>query len=267
MTDIHVDTLTTDPTEVTTFMLDVKLQSTTSKPNKPTGISTTVHSEPVVTTTSMPTEPVEFLIHKGASVNFTRPWVDYRNGFGNSDMNYWMGLDRLHTLTSSRAYGLSIYMTARNGTLLWAEYDKFSVGPESGNYILNVAGYDSDSTLPDVVQYQNGAMFSTYDRDNDWWVTGNCARERKGGWWYSDCLCANPTGLYTQTCRFGEPLQMVPCNFIMTVWSAISTTDPVVTTTSMSTEPVVTNISIPAGPVVFLHRQDASINFTKPWID
>ena len=106
-----------------------------------------------------------------------------------------MGLDSLHTLTSSRAYGLRVVMTAWEGRTVWAGYDRFSVGPESGNYKMTVTGYDRDSTGTDVMLYHNGMMFTTYDRDNDP-SGGNCAIDWKGGWWYKKCYIVNPTGVY-----------------------------------------------------------------------
>ena len=177
----------------------------------------------------MPAGPVVFLHRQDASVSFTRPWVDYKNGFGSPDTNYWIGLDRLHTLTSSRAYALRVNMTDWDGRTLWAGYDRFSVGPESGNYTLSVTGYDSDSTALDMMNYNNGMMFTTYDRDNDRWrdfgsifVTSNdyqaggtdCARERKGGWWYSICLFVNPTGVYESSYElFQSSFHYIRCHY------------------------------------------------------
>lgn len=37
--------------------------------------------------------------------------------------------------------------------------------------------------------------FSTFDNDNDR-VDGSCALSYHGGWWYNECHCANPNGLY-----------------------------------------------------------------------
>lgn len=39
-------------------------------------------------------------------------------------------------------------------------------------------------------------QFSTYDRDNDVWPSGNCAATSKGGWWYKDCYQSNLNGKY-----------------------------------------------------------------------
>lgn len=32
----------------------------------------------------------------------------------------------------------------------------------------------------------NGVPFSTVDRDNDRWNSGNCAALYKGGWWFNE---------------------------------------------------------------------------------
>ena len=86
-------------------------------------------------------------------------------------------------------------MTDWDGKTFWAAYDRFSVGPESGNYKLSVGDYNRGSTVPDMMAYHNGMMFSTYDRDNDK-NSGECARSWKGGWWYNNCFDAKPTGVY-----------------------------------------------------------------------
>ena len=112
------------------------------------------------------------------------------------DTNYWMGLDRLHTLTSFKTYGLRVGMTTWDGKTFWAEYGRLNIGPESGNYSLNLGLYNVSSTAPEEMIYNNGCSFTTYDRDNDRSKYRNCARDRKGGWWYNQCSYVNSTGVY-----------------------------------------------------------------------
>ena len=107
-----------------------------------------------------------------------------------------MGLYRLHTLTSSKPCGLRVDMTAWDGKTFWAEYGNFSVGPESTNYRLVLRRYSWDSTLCNSMLYQNGMMFSTYDRDNDRDWEGSCAGTHRAGWWYYNCYHVNPAGVY-----------------------------------------------------------------------
>ena len=42
----------------------------------------------------------------------------------------------------------------------------------------------------------NGEQFTTKDKNNDNWSTGNCAQFLNGGFWYDKCAGCNPNGLY-----------------------------------------------------------------------
>jgi len=51
-------------------------------------------------------------------------------------------------------------------------------------------------TAEDSLGYHRGMAFSTKDRDNDKWSSGNCAARDKGAWWYGACHWSNLNGLY-----------------------------------------------------------------------
>jgi ficolin len=74
--------------------------------------------------------------------NWQLQWSSYRKGFGNIDSNFWLGLKRLHLLTSSASYQLRIEMK-QTSTGLWisAEYTYFAIDDETTNkYRLHVGG-------------------------------------------------------------------------------------------------------------------------------
>jgi len=76
------------------------------------------------------------------SFNWNRIWSEYRNGFGSLDTNFWLGLERVHLLTSSAPYRLRIEMQMnRTGKWFSVEYWSFVIGDETvTKYRLNVDG-------------------------------------------------------------------------------------------------------------------------------
>ncbi|XP_072027926.1 fibrinogen C domain-containing protein 1-B-like [Amphiura filiformis] len=130
------------------------------------------------------------------SVNFYRGWDDYENGFGNVDGEYWAGLRLLHLLTSSGSPPrLRIELEAFDGDTAYAEYESFTVGDSSSNYVLTIGSYSGNAG--DSLGYHNNMQFSTYDRDNDNSVhVSNCAETYQGAWWYKSCHRSNLNGQY-----------------------------------------------------------------------
>ncbi|EDW76605.2 uncharacterized protein Dwil_GK15546 [Drosophila willistoni] len=128
------------------------------------------------------------------SVDFDRDWLDYKNGFGDKDGNFFIGLEKLHLLTQSRPHELYIQMRDVNGTTKYARYDDFNVASENYNYELNSIGKFS-GTAGDSFTYHVGNMFTTRDQDHDT-AEYNCAKNKGGGWWYRDCLYSNLNAEY-----------------------------------------------------------------------
>ncbi|XP_072029102.1 angiopoietin-related protein 7-like [Amphiura filiformis] len=129
------------------------------------------------------------------SVSFYRGWDDYENGFGNVDGEHWAGLRLLHVLTSSRnAPRLRIELEAFDGDKAYAEYESFTVGDSSSNYVLTIGSYSGNAG--DSLGWHNNMQFTTYDRDNDGHTSIQCAEFRKGAWWYNACAYSNLNGQY-----------------------------------------------------------------------
>ncbi|XP_050335083.1 fibrinogen C domain-containing protein 1-like isoform X1 [Bactrocera neohumeralis] len=132
-----------------------------------------------------------------AEVDFYRKWTDYKIGFGNLDGNYWIGLDKLHALTTSCEHELYIRMESFSGVKYYARYNLFVVGSEAEGYVLKTVGdYKGDAS--DYFKNHEGSKFSTYDRDNDRKDDDNCAKKWRGGWWYNCCYWSNLNGDYAK---------------------------------------------------------------------
>ena len=126
------------------------------------------------------------------SVDFYRNWTDYQEGFGNLSREFWLGLDKIHRLTST-VTELRVDLQDFKGNSAYAQHTTFSVGDSASKYTLSVSGYSG--TAGDSLAEQNGRRFTTRDQDND--ASGdNCAQLYKGGWWYYACHRSNLNGLY-----------------------------------------------------------------------
>ena len=129
--------------------------------------------------------PVLIQQNVNGSKFFNRSWAEFKVGFSDTVGNYWLGNDLLSQLTLSRRYKLRFDLQLRDLRWKYAEYSSFTVYWESRNYELHVSGYSGNAG--DSFSWHNGAMFTTYDRDNDLSTSKNCAMLLGGGFWYKDC--------------------------------------------------------------------------------
>ncbi|XP_061586121.1 fibrinogen C domain-containing protein 1-like isoform X2 [Cololabis saira] len=132
------------------------------------------------------------------SVNFFRGWDAYRDGFGTTRGEHWLGLQRIYTLTRSGGIELRIDMADFDNATAFALYSDFSVGrdsvnPEEDGYPLTVDGYSG--TAGDSLLKHSGMQFTTKDRDQDQ-SENNCAAYYQGAWWYRNCHTSNLNGQY-----------------------------------------------------------------------
>ena len=125
------------------------------------------------------------------TVNFTRNWEDYVNGFGDLDGEFWIGLNNIYQLTNQQEVELQISVwNDAEPSITW-NYQTFRISGPENKYRLTVSGGTGDGS--DQLAYHNGQYFSSYDRDNDA-ASNNCADIYKGGWWYRSCYHSNLNG-------------------------------------------------------------------------
>ncbi|KXJ08511.1 ficolin-2 [Exaiptasia diaphana] len=131
------------------------------------------------------------------SVDFNRVWADYKQGFGDKNGEYWLGIDRIHAMTSLGKFRLRVDLEDFEGNTRYAEYDSFSVADEADNYRASIGNYTGSAadSLTNPDNPINGMPFSTKDRDNDK-SSSSCAAFYEAGWWFKDCHNSNLNGLY-----------------------------------------------------------------------
>uniref|UniRef100_A0ABI8AC39 Fibrinogen C domain containing 1 n=1 Tax=Felis catus TaxID=9685 RepID=A0ABI8AC39_FELCA len=139
-----------------------------------------------------------FQRREDGSVNFFRGWEAYRDGFGKLTGEHWLGLRRIHALTTQAAYELHVDLEDFENGTAYARYGSFGVGlfsvdPEEDGYPLTVADYSG--TAGDSLLKHSGMRFTTKDRDSDH-SENNCAAFYRGAWWYRNCHTSNLNGQY-----------------------------------------------------------------------
>ncbi|XP_056003564.1 fibroleukin-like [Ostrea edulis] len=144
------------------------------------------------------------------SVDFNRPWEDYKIGFGLPGIDYWIGNDEIHLLTKGNDFSLCVVIKLQNGTTLYELYGQFSIADEANKYKLFLGGPTTgtlvvtpsqgptfpidfsisstgDSMFDSSLMNLNGMYFSTLDRDNDNYPNWDCGKGLMGGWWFAYC--------------------------------------------------------------------------------
>ncbi|XP_042335410.1 fibrinogen C domain-containing protein 1 [Sceloporus undulatus] len=139
-----------------------------------------------------------FQRREDGSVNFFRGWEAYHDGFGKLTGEHWLGLKRIHALTTQASYELRIDLEDFDNETAYAHYGTFSVGlfsvdPEEDGYPILIADYSG--TAGDSFLKHNGMKFTTKDLDNDH-SDNNCATFYHGAWWYRNCHTSNLNGQY-----------------------------------------------------------------------
>jgi hypothetical protein len=108
-----------------------------------------------------------FQRRQDASVDFYRGWQDYKNGFGDLNGNFWLGLDRVHRLTKSGQNVLRVDLM--DWTTAYAEYRSFSVASESDGYRLNLGNFSGKYDLINI-NFIKYSLSPDETRDGMWLI-------------------------------------------------------------------------------------------------
>lgn len=110
------------------------------------------------------------------TVDFDRDLVTYQDGFGDSNGEFWLGLEKMHRITTQKQHELYIHIVDYDGDTHYARYDNFVVGSKVEEYQLKSLGvYLGDA----------GDMMRMSEKVNFW-----VCPKYKNGWW--DLKKTNP---------------------------------------------------------------------------
>jgi hypothetical protein len=85
-----------------------------------------------------------FQRRQNASVDFYRDWKEYKNGFGNLNGNFWLGLEKIHRLIKSDQNILKVDLTDFTNDTAYAQYGTFSVASETEFFKLKVGNFSGE---------------------------------------------------------------------------------------------------------------------------
>ena len=130
--------------------------------------------------------PVKYLKMQQISVqriSFARTWDEYKNGFEGGAGNYWLGLEKLHRLTSRYKRTLLRIDLIFPRTVQTAVYKTFQVASESDGYRLYIDDFDPQrSNVENAFLTPDAGVFVTKDRDHGEGLS-SLAEIQGGGWW------------------------------------------------------------------------------------
>ena len=78
------------------------------------------------------------------SVDFFLDWTDYKHGFGNLSGEFWLGLEKIHRLTSDHNNVLRVDLEDFEGNTAYAEYNMFG---EENKYKLILGAYSGKKKM------------------------------------------------------------------------------------------------------------------------
>ena len=79
------------------------------------------------------------------SVDFYREWVEYKNGFGNLTGEFWLGLEKVHRLTSATVNSeLRVDIEEFGGKTAHATYVDFKVADENSDFEIDFGNYSGN---------------------------------------------------------------------------------------------------------------------------
>lgn len=134
------------------------------------------------------------------SMDFDQLWQAYEKGFGSLNGEFWLGLEKIHSVARDGGYILNVKLSDWGGDVASISLP-FRLGGEETKYSLQIQKADGFSTLESSLgtDATSGLPFSTRDQDNDQKTDTNCAKHLSGGWWFSNCGRSNLNGRYFQS--------------------------------------------------------------------
>ncbi|GBN49415.1 Techylectin-5A [Araneus ventricosus] len=121
---------------------------------------------------------------------FVKKWKEYKEGFGNLKKEFWLGNDKIYSITNQGQYAVRLDMKHENGTSAFARYENFWIENEEAKYKLGIS--ECSGPAGDSIGNHNGRDFYTIDQPNK---ESDHDNPRSGGWWVNWKFTSSLNGL------------------------------------------------------------------------
>ena len=113
-------------------------------------------------------------------MSFNRTWDEYKNGFGDLNGEFWLGLEKLYRILNQPyvRYSVRIETWSESGNLWFEEFENFYIGDENEQYEIKSTGSHGNLNFQSYFNY--GGKFFTHDKDSN----AKCGF-LNNGFWYS----------------------------------------------------------------------------------
>ncbi|XP_060037586.1 angiopoietin-related protein 4 isoform X2 [Erinaceus europaeus] len=131
------------------------------------------------------------------SVDFNQSWEAYKAGFGDPQGEFWLGLEKVHSIMGDQGSRLSIQLQDWEGNAQSLQFPVYLGGEDTGYSVQLTAPVARILGVPILSPGGLSLPFSTWDQDHDLHRDKNCAKNLSGGWWFGGtCSHSNLNGQY-----------------------------------------------------------------------
>ncbi|XP_055953861.1 techylectin-5A-like [Argiope bruennichi] len=121
---------------------------------------------------------------------FVKKWKEFKEGFGNLKKEFWLGNDKIYSITNQGRYAVRFEMKHVNGNSAFALYENFWIETEDANYKLHISDYSG--TAGNAIGNHDGWPFYAVDKENR---APEHRNPRSGGWWLNNSPSSSLNGL------------------------------------------------------------------------
>ncbi|GBN61256.1 Techylectin-5A [Araneus ventricosus] len=121
---------------------------------------------------------------------FVKKRKEFKEGFGNLKREFWLGNDKIYSITNQGQYAVRMDMKHENGTSSFSRYENFWIENEDAKYTLRLS--ECSGPGGDSIGNHDGWAFYTVDQPNK---SEDENTTRSGGWWRNSRRTSSLNGL------------------------------------------------------------------------